>query len=267
MINNKLIYQVDSFTNEVFKGNPAAVMIVSESETSAWMQKIANEMNLSETVFIIPTKASFSIRYFTPIREVPLCGHATLAAAHILYELGYKTKNERIEFESKAGKLVIENLNDTIVMNFPKYHIDRIEVNEQFKNCVGFEPIEMYKSDYDWVIAVAKNEQEIINAKPKFELLTQHNLGHLMITSESKLTDTDFVVRCFAPSSGINEDPVTGSAYCGLTPLWSEKLNNKIELKSIQLSERTGIVNVALNGDKVEIRGEAITVFTAKLHD
>jgi len=265
MIDNKRIYQVDSFTEEPFNGNPAAVMIVGENEPVEWMQKIANEMNLSETAFVIPQKSSFKIRYFTPTKEVPLCGHATLASAHIIYELGIVSKSEAIEFESKAGKLIVHNANDKIVMDFPEYSLQKIELNKAFRDCVGFEPIEMYTSDYGWVIAIAKDEQEILNAKPKFDSLSAYNLGQLMITSESKMTNTDFVVRCFAPSAGINEDPVTGSAYCALTPLWSKKLN-KTHLKSTQVSQRTGQLNVRLIDHRVEIEGSAVTVFTANIH-
>ncbi len=265
MIDNKIIYQVDAFTREPFKGNPAAVMIVGENESSEWMQKIANEMNLSETAFVIPKKDGFSIRYFTPTKEVPLCGHATLASAHIIYQLGIVSKSEAITFESNAGKLTVRNSNDNIVMDFPKYNLGEIKVNKAFQDCVGFEPIAMYESDYDWVIAIAQDEKEIREAKPKFESLSQHNLGLLMITSASNMTSTDFVVRCFAPSAGINEDPVTGSAYCALTPLWSERLN-KSELKSIQVSERTGQLNVRLIDNRVAIEGSAVTVFTAKIH-
>lgn len=264
MTDNRTIYQVDAFTDEPFKGNPAGVMIVDEDMTSDWMQQVALEMNLSETAFIIPNETGFRIRYFTPTREVPLCGHATLAGSHIIYELGIKPENESIEFKAEGGDLTIIKEDDLIVMNFPKYPITRIDTLKDFKECLGFEPIEMYSSIYDWVIAVAENESDISCSEPDFELMRKNGLGHLMITAKSDSQRADFVVRCFAPISGINEDPVTGSAHCALTPLWSEKLE-KTEMDSLQLSKRTGRLKVKLIDDRVEIKGKAITIFEAKM--
>ncbi len=264
MIDNKRIFQVDAFTDEAFKGNPAGVMIIDENMTSDWMQNVAMEMNLSETAFLIPDKEGFKIRYFTPTSEVPLCGHATLASSHIIYELGLKTPLEIIKFKAEGGDLTIMKENDWTVMNFPGYPIHRIDILKEFKKLLGFNPIEMYSSIYDWIIAVAKNESDISNAEPNFELMKKSGLGHLMITAISDSQHSDFVVRCFAPASGINEDPVTGSAHCALTPLWAEKLGKK-ELDSLQLSKRTGKLKVKLKDERVEIKGKAITIFEAKM--
>jgi PhzF family phenazine biosynthesis protein len=265
MTNNRTIFQVDAFTDEPFKGNPAGVMIVPEDAlTDDWMQKVALEMNLSETAFVFPRENEFQIRYFTPTKEVPLCGHATLASSHIIYELGLKTVNETIQFKAKGADLSIKKENDWIIMDFPKYPVQKTEIHKDFNRLVGFEPIEMYSSIYGWVIAITGNEDDIINSEPDFERLTKNGLGHLMITSRSDSNQVDFVVRCFAPVSGINEDPVTGSAHCALTPLWSEKIG-KLELDSLQLSKRTGYLKVKLNGDRVEIKGKAITIFEAKM--
>ncbi len=262
-MNNK-VYQVDSFTSEPFKGNPAGVMIVDESTPTEFMQNIALEMNLSETAFLIPYNDDFKIRYFTPSKEVPLCGHATLASAHIVYELGLKTKSETISFYAQGGDLSISMDSDLIVMNFPQYPYTKIEMHEDFINTLGFQPVEVYSSLYDWIILVAKTEREIQNAFPNFELMIRNGLGHLMITAQSKSENIDFVLRCFAPSSGINEDPVTGSAHCALTPLWSEKLN-KTELNSFQLSKRKGELKTQLIDDRVLIKGKAVTIFEAEL--
>lgn len=259
-----IIFQVDAFTDEPFKGNPAGVMIVTEDMPSDLMQNIAFEMNLSETAFIIPQKAAFQIRYFTPTREVPLCGHATLASSHIIYELGLKLKHETINFKAEGADLTINRENDWIIMNFPKYPIQSIDTYRDFKRLVGFEPVEMYSSIYDWKIAVAEKEEDILNAEPDFDSLNKNGLGHLMITSKCDSKQADIVVRCFAPMSGINEDPVTGSAHCALAPLWFEKLG-KAELDSLQLSKRTGLLKVKLNGERVEIKGKAITIFEAKM--
>lgn len=264
MINETVIYQVDAFADEPFKGNPAGVVILAAEASSTWMQNIAMEMNLSETAFILPHNAGFAIRYFTPEREVPLCGHATLASSHIIYELGLKALHETIVFQAEGGELTVKNENDKIVMNFPEYNLRTIEMNKDFNRVVGFEPIEMYSSDYGWVIAVANEEKEIANVRPIVEEMKKCGLGHLMITAKAEFSDADFVLRCFAPVSGINEDPVTGSAHCALTPLWSRKLG-KNELESFQLSKRTGRMKVRMCDNRVEIQGSAITVFEIKL--
>jgi PhzF family phenazine biosynthesis protein len=264
MIKNKSIYQVDAFTDEPFKGNPAGVMLIDENVDSGWMQNVALEMNLSETAFIIPLKDTFQIRYFTPTREVPLCGHATLASAHIIYELGLKGEHDSINFKAKGADLFIHRDSDWIIMNFPKYPLTRIIVRDDFKDTIGFKPIEMYSSIYDWIIAVAQTENDILIAEPDFEAMKKNGLGHLMITAKSDSKNIDFVLRCFAPTSGINEDPVTGSAHCVLTPLWHEKIG-KSEFNSFQLSKRTGKLKVRLVNDRVEIYGKAITIFKADL--
>lgn len=264
MITNKTIYQVDAFTDEPFKGNPAGVMIIDETVQTEWMQNMAMEMNLSETAFVLPTKDDFIIHYFTPVKEVPLCGHATLAAAHIIYELGLKNSNESISFRAKGADLRITKEADGIVMNFPSYPLTKIETALDFKETIGFEPIETYASIYDWIITVAQTEAEIANATPNFEKMKTNGLGHLMITAISDLNHADFVLRCFAPSAGINEDPVTGSAHCALTPLWSEKLG-KNTMNSFQLSKRTGKLKVKMLNNRVEIKGNAITILEAEI--
>jgi len=264
MIDKKVIYQVDAFTDEPFKGNPAGVMIVDEQTDSDQMQNIAMEMNLSETAFIIPKENIFEIRYFTPLAEVPLCGHATLASGHIIYELGLVDHHDTINFKAKGGDLVITRDSGWIVMNFPAYPLIKIDIPQDFKEMIGFEPIEMYSSSYDWKIAITQTEDDILKAAPKFETMKDKGLGSLMITAKSNTKNFDFVVRCFVPMVGINEDPVTGSAHCALTPLWAEKLG-KIELNSLQLSKRTGKLKVKLINDRVEIKGKAITIFKAEL--
>ena len=261
---NKTIYQVDAFTTELFKGNPAAVMVLDEMPTKEYMQHMAMEMNLSETAFVVPQKDTFRIRYFTPKAEIPVAGHPTLASAHILYEIGLVPESKEITFEANVATLKVKKDGDLIVMNLPAFPIEQIDVIQEFEELVGFQPIEMYSSLYNWKIAVAENMNDVIHAKPQFSQLGSHGLGHLMVTSISNSSDEDFVVRCFVPDLGVDEDPVTGSAHCALTPLWAKKLN-KLELMSKQLSERTGELQVKLIGDRVEIKGYAITVFEATL--
>ncbi len=262
MNTTKIIYQVDAFTQEAFKGNPAGLMIVDETTSEEWMQSMAAEMNLSETAFLIPQGADFIIRFFTPTVEIPLCGHATLASAHLLYELGLKNADEKILFHAKGGDLEISKEDDWIVMNFPSYPVQEINLTTDFESIVGFKPIATYSSSYGWIIAVASSEKEIANANPNFEALTQNGLGHLMITAQGETFD--FVVRCFAPLAGINEDPVTGSAQCALVPLWQAR-TGKSSFHALQSSKRTGILKVNAMEDRVEIKGQAITIFKASL--
>jgi PhzF family phenazine biosynthesis protein len=264
MTGNKIIFQVDAFSDTPFKGNPAGVMIVDKDTPAGWMQNMALEMNLSETAFLVPQEGSFDIRYFTPTVEVPLCGHATLASAHILFQLGIVEPGKSILLNAKAGKLVIRKEGDWIVMNFPVFSLNPIEIPADFQKLVGFKPIEVWSSDDDWIIAIAKTESEIRLAKPDFNSLVENGLGHLMITALSTEENTDFVVRCFAPRSGINEDPVTGSAHCALTPLWFKKTGKK-EMNSYQVSDRTGRLKVRSANDRVEISGQAVTIFKAEL--
>ena len=264
MSKHQTIYQVDAFTNKVFKGNPAAVMVVNNMPSEAYMQNIAMEMNLSETAFIEPKNDIFNIRFFTPKAEIPVAGHPTLASAHILYELDMVPPTDGITFMAKGGTLKVKKDEDFIVMNFPKFQYQKIENVKAFEHVIGFEPVSMYQSDYHWKIAVAKDVEDISNAKPKFDQMTKLGLGHLIITAESANSDEDFVVRCFAPELGVNEDPVTGSAHCALTPLWAEKLG-KTSMRSKQLSNRTGQLLARLIDDRVEIKGKAITVFEANL--
>ncbi|WP_233702629.1 PhzF family phenazine biosynthesis protein [Hyunsoonleella flava] len=263
-MNNKTIYQVDAFAEEVFKGNPAGVMILDELPSEAWMQHMAMEMNLSETAFVAPNGSGYDIRYFTPTVEIPLCGHATLASAHMMYQLGMKASDEVIHFKAKGGDLTITKSGDYVVMTFPQYRLSKAETPKHFSTLVGFEPVGFYKSDDNWVVAVAAQREAIEKCNPNFEALRTNGLGHLMVTSEGKSEDVDFVVRCFVPQAGINEDPVTGSAHCALTPLWANRLG-KTQMISHQISKRGGVLQVALKDYNVEIKGKAVTVFEAKL--
>jgi len=264
MINNKTIYQVDAFTDKAFKGNPAGVMILDALPSEEWMQNMAAEMNLSETAFVAPNDNGFDIRYYTPTVEIALCGHATLASAHIIYQLGIKNPKEKIHFNASRDHLTITKDGDAIVMTFPQYRLSKMETPYNFKNDVGFEPIAIYKSDDKWIVAIAEHQEDVETCQPNFGALKSNGLGHLMVTSEAKDNDVDFVVRCFVPEAGINEDPVTGSAHCALTPLWASRLG-KTEMVSHQISKRGGVLNVALKDYNVEIKGTAITVFEATL--
>lgn len=264
-MSDSTLYQVDAFTDIPFRGNPAWVMILSKPiDNDAWMQSIANEMNLSETAFIEKTDEwYFSIRYFTPTKEIPLCGHATLASAHILYELGLVNIKENILFKTHDRELVISHEEEGIVLNFPLYSLHEANAPKEFSRMIGFEPREFYTSDYDWKIAIG-SEEDIWTAEPKFDSLTELGLGHLMITAESNDPDYDYIVRCFVPMMGINEDPVTGSAQCALAPLWNRK-TGKTSFRVKQVSKRWWDLGVALMENAVKIIGRAVTVMKIEL--
>jgi len=259
-----IIYQVDAFTAEAFKGNPAAVCIMDHEPDPVWMQNIAMEMNLSETAFVFPGQNCRIIRYYTPEAEIKLCGHATLSASHIIYETGILKSDEEIVFSSKAGELRIKKQGDWITMNFPAFPLEKIEISSEFKMITGIHPRELYKAGYGWTLAVMKDEKEIKMMKPHFSQMKDSVYGDLIVTAQSDDPAFDFCVRCFAPAVGIDEDPVTGSAHCALGPYWSEKTGRN-EFMSHQISKREGIVRIALKGDRVEISGKAKTILKADL--
>lgn len=261
---NSTIYQVDAFTTEPFKGNPAAVCIAGEMPPAEMMQNIAMEMNLSETAFVRPREKDFEIRFFTPVSEVDLCGHATLSASHILYETGIVKPDSPVRFHSRAGELDISKKGSKIIMNFPVYSLRRIDIPSSFKESTGLNGLELYQSDYDWKLVLVSSEKEVIDANPGPEAIRKAGLGELIVTAISSNPDYDFVVRCFVPDLGIDEDPVTGSAQCALAPFWNMKTGKK-EFRSFQASRRTGKLGVRLLDNRVEIAGEALTVLKAEM--
>lgn len=260
----QLIYQVDAFTDKPFKGNPAGVCILEKEPDSVWMQNIAMEMNLSETAFVFPCDEGRNIRFFTPEAEMKLCGHATLSASHILFETGILKMNERLELISKAGKLTIEKDGEWITMNFPVYPLEKITIPGEFRKLTGADPVELYSAGFGWTLALLHDEKEIKGLKPDFGALKNSEFGDLIVTAPSSDPSFDFCVRCFAPAVGINEDPVTGSAHCALVPFWHAK-TGKTSFISHQVSAREGVLKVSLSGDRVNISGQAVTVFSAQL--
>jgi PhzF family phenazine biosynthesis protein len=265
MKTNQIIYQVDAFTSEAFKGNPAGVCILDHEPDSDWMQNIAMEMNLSETAFVFPGKDSRNIRFFSIESEVPLCGHATLSASHILYETGIVPGNETFKLLSKAGELIIKKQDDWVIMNFPKYDLKKLSPDPEFEKVVGINPVELYKAGFGWTLALLKNETEVKNLIPDFSNMKHSAYGDLIVTAPSDDPLFDFCVRCFAPALGINEDPVTGSAHCALVPFWNMKTGKK-DFSSHQVSKRSGVLKVSLKGDRVEISGQAKTILKAELY-
>lgn len=229
------------------------------------MQQIANEMNLSETAFIQPGSGIIPIRYFTPVTEVPLCGHATLSTAHILYESGMIPAGQTITFSAKGGMLRAGREGGKIWMDFPSYPLEQMDIPKEFAGAVGLLPLETWRSSHDWILALATDAQSVRKLDPDFAAMVRYGLGHVMVTAPSDDPEADFVVRCFAPSVGIPEDPVTGSAHCALTPYWTGR-TGKTELRSFQVSRRQGRLSVRMKGhDRVEIHGKAVTVFKIEM--
>jgi PhzF family phenazine biosynthesis protein len=264
MSTKQIIYQVDAFTTEPFKGNPAGVCILEKEMPDDLMQNIAAEMNLSETAFISGGKDDYKIRFFTPESEIALCGHATLSSGHIMYETGIAPRNDEIIFYSKAGKLKVSFSNEWIIMNFPVYELYPVPMPSDIYEYIGINPSELYRTDHGWTFALLANEEEVLQLKPDYTKMKGSEYGDLIVTAPSTDPRYDFSVRCFAPALGINEDPVTGSAHCALAPFWFKKTGKK-DFTSHQVSKRGGILKVSLLGDRVEIAGQAKTIFRADL--
>ena len=254
------IFRVDAFSNDLFKGNPAAVCPLEAWIKDDLMQAIAEENNLSETVFFVKNNDHFEIRWFTPTAEVDLCGHATLAAAHIIYsELNYEEK--KISFSSKMGILTVEKKSDWYTLNFPSEEINEIEIPVGLKEALKVPILKTFKGTWK-LLVLLENEEIIQNLTPNFSLLSA--LEYVGIIVSSAGNNVDFVSRFFAPKIGINEDPVTGSAHTILIPYWAKKLNRS-KLEALQLSKRTGYLNCEYLNDRVEMSGQAITYLKGQL--
>jgi PhzF family phenazine biosynthesis protein len=246
------IYQVDAFTEKLFSGNPAAVMPLQQWLPDHLMQSIATENNLSETVFFVPTANGYHIRWFTPTVEIELCGHATLAAAYVLFEILCESRNT-IAFQSLSGLLTVTRNKDLITLNFPANEPKPINHLEELNNALGKAPMELFKNQDDYV-AVYGSEEDVAGLSPDFSALKKIS-SHGVIATAAGI-ETDFVSRCFYPAVGVDEDPVTGSAHTRLTPLWANKLK-KSKLTARQISKRGGDILCELAGDRVLMSGKA----------
>jgi PhzF family phenazine biosynthesis protein len=253
------LYQVDAFASQPFEGNPAAVCPLRQWLPDEVMQSIAAENNLSETAFFVETGQGFQLRWFTPTTEVDLCGHATLASAHVLFhELGFT--GDRISFESKSGMLTVSRHADLLQLDFPAQPAMPCETPAEIIQAFGITPVECLRSE-DYLV-VFDNEQDIETAQPDLGVLGKLDLRGVMITARSNAYD--FVVRFFAPKYGIDEDPVTGSAYTQLTPYWSDVLG-KDKLHARQLSGRGGEVFCQMSGERVLIAGKAVKYLAGEI--
>jgi len=254
------LYQIDAFTGEVFKGNPAAVCPLNEWPPDPVLQSIASENNLSETAFFVSEGEGFRIRWFTPASEVDLCGHATLASAYVLFAiLGYT--RDSIVFMSKSGELRVSlDSKNRLVMDFPSQPPKPCACPGNLVKGLGKEPVEvLFHDDY---MAVFENEEDILSLFPKFDVLRLLDLRGVIVTAPGK--DADFVSRFFAPKYDINEDPVTGSSHCELTPYWSARLGKK-QLKAKQVSRRGGEIICELKKDRVFLTGRAVKYMEGKI--
>lgn len=254
------IYQADAFASGLFKGNPAAVVPLTEWLADELMQQIALENNLSETAFFVPENGNFHIRWFTPKAEVKLCGHATLATAHVLFnEMNYA--GELISFNSQSGILTVTKSGDRLQLNFPADFVQPVDEMPVFAEAFGAWPLQTLKGKTDYLL-LFDSEETIRNISPDFQLLKQTRARGIIVTAAGR--DVDFVSRFFAPSVGVDEDPVTGSAHTCLVPFWSSKLR-KTDLKALQLSERGGELWCTLAGDRVLIAGKAVTYLRGEI--
>ena len=260
-----VIYQVDAFSDVLFKGNPAGVMLLkTEFLEEELMQNIVNELNVSEVAFVIPNGNHFDIRFFTPKAEVPLCGHATLSAAHLLYELGQVSKSDSIVFQAPKDQLEISFTADGYQMKFPEYSLDKIAITN-YSKALNLQVNKAFEVTNGSTMLVLESEEELANFKPDARLLQSLGLGQSIFTAVSNTTERDIVCRCFVPNLGILEDPVTGSAHCALGVYWAEILGKTI-LKSEQISERTGQLKLEMKNESVYILGEGKTAFKAEFY-
>ena len=257
------IYQVDAFTDRLFAGNPAGVCLIPSLRGDAWMLNVAREMNLSETAFVLKQADGFSLRWFTPLVEVKLCGHATLASAHVLYELGFVKASQEIRFHTLSDLLTATKRGDWIELDFPAKRLDAGDAPPELLSALGVKPQYVAENQGRYLIQV-DSEETVRKLAPDFAKLKSMPGRCVIVTSRSDSPDYDFVSRYFAPWIGIDEDPVTGSAHCYLATFWSAQLG-KCEFTARQVSARGGVLRVRLEGERVRLSGQAVTVLRGEL--
>jgi PhzF family phenazine biosynthesis protein len=260
----QLIYQVDSFTDQPFAGNPAGVCLLPAPAPAAWMQNIAREMNLSETAFLVRQTDGFELRWFTPAAEVRLCGHATLASAHILWQVGVLAPGEQARFHTLSGLLTAMQHADWIEMDFPARPAKPVQPPAGLAEALGAK-FDYIGRDADDYLVELESEAAVRALKPDITALGKLPVRGTIVTARATDTRFDFVSRFFAPAVGVSEDPVTGSAHCCLTPYWADKLG-KTEMLAYQASARGGIVRVCLAGERVLLSGQAVTVMKCEFN-
>lgn len=257
------IIQVNAFTDKQFSGNPAAVCVMAEPRDETWMQNVALEMNLSETAFLQKREDGFGLRWFTPTVEVDLCGHATLAGAHVLWEKGYLAPDEQARFHTRSGLLTAARKDGWIELDFPAEPEEELNYPPELIRALEVAPKYIGKNRFDYLVEV-ESEGVVKSVKPDFTLLRKIPMRGVIVTSAADSPEYDFVSRFFAPGAGIDEDPVTGSAHCCLGPFWKKRLN-KDEFTARQVSQRGGVLRVQVGKERVYISGQAVTVLWGEL--
>jgi PhzF family phenazine biosynthesis protein len=256
-------FLVDSFTTKPFQGNPAGVVLLDSLADPAWMQAVAMEMNQAETAFVHPMEGGFGLRWFTPTVEVDLCGHATLASAHVLWQTGRLKPEQSARFHTRSGWLTCQHVGAEVEMDFPAMRVETVEQPPGLFDALGVRSAKVLRNKMDYML-VLDAEQAVRDLRPNYAAVAQIPCRGVIVTAAAPSSDYDFVSRFFAPQSGIPEDPVTGSAHCALGPYWAQVLN-KNPVRGYQASPRGGFVTVTVRGERVLLRGSAVTVVTGEL--
>ena len=256
------LFHVDAFTDRPFAGNPAAVCLLPAWKEDRWLQAVAREMNLSETAFLVKQPDHFDLRWFTPTVEVDLCGHATLASAHVLWQQGKTTSNE-IRFSTRSGILKAIRQGDNIELDFPLNSEEPAQTPPGLLEALGISARYVGKNQFDYLVEV-ESEEALRKIAPDFKRLAAVPVRGIIVTSKAADARFDFVSRFFAPASGVNEDPVTGSAHCCLADFWRKRLN-KTEFVAFQASARGGVVKVRVVKDRALLGGRAVTMTRGEL--
>mgnify|MGYP006274887159 FL=1 len=257
------IVQVDAFCDRIFQGNPAAVCVMGHPADAGWMQAVAAEMNLSETAFLYPIEGGYHLRWFTPTAEVDVCGHATLASAHVLWSECHVAAST-LHFQTRSGQLVANQQQGWITLDFPSNPVQPVKSPpELLKSLRGVEARFIGKSSNMYLVELP-SEDYVCSLQPDFTLMQLLPVMGVIVTSRSNSSEFDFVSRFFAPAIGINEDPVTGAAHCVLTPYWQGVLG-KTAMVAYQASHRGGVLRLELAGSRTRISGQAVTVMRGQL--
>jgi PhzF family phenazine biosynthesis protein len=262
------IVQVDAFTSRPFGGNPAAVCVLPKAPAEQWMRDVAREMNLSETAFLVPKSDAaqsdgYHLRWFTPALEVDLCGHATVASAHVLWEDGHLPANAQARFHTRSGLLLADLRGDWIELDFPATPATAAEAPSCLLDALGTKARFVGKTRFDYFIEV-ESEEVVRSLTPNFPAMRDLGVRGVIVTARSSSAEFDFISRFFAPGAGVDEDPVTGSAHCALGPYWTAR-SGKQEMIAYQASARGGVVRVRAKGDRVILGGQAVTVLRGEL--
>jgi PhzF family phenazine biosynthesis protein len=262
-VSSQRFTQVDAFTDRPFAGNPAAVCLLPSPRDAGWMQQVAQEMNLAETAFLVRRPDGFDLRWFTPTIEVDLCGHATLASAHVLWEEGHLKTSESARFHTRSGVLTASRAGNLIWLDFPATPSQPEVGPADLLQGLGASPLYVGRTAFDYLIEL-ESERAVRSLSPDLSALARLGTRGVIVTARSENGKYDFVSRYFAPAAGIAEDPVTGSAHCGLGPFWGNRLG-KQELVGYQASQRGGVVRVRLQRDRAHLGGQAVTVLRGEL--